>query len=742
MDEPLISNAESLSPEDAVLLLEAMAQAMEKMKNEQEEAESALAAEIEGKLRLRMSQRSQKENEWTRSQDLYMGKLSSGIYRRVFPADPEKEAQKEKLRVNIIRPKVKTAVSQLVSSQFGGGEKNWNLLPSKVPQTVGGVDPVTAVKLMEDEIEDQLEETDYVREIKAAMYNCLILGTAVVKGPLNVGRMRKVWEPVLAEDGMSVIRVPRMTTEHVPCIKSVDPWMFYPDMTVRKIDDAEDAIEIHAMSKRDLLKLRSHKGYKAEQIEKILQEDNKDFIASSHAPPYSFLNSDLFKDKYLVWEYHGRIDRSCLCKMGIDLPMDEDPVESFWGEVWGSAGKIIRIDLANLETACSVPYAVDTWEEDPSSIFGFGLPLINEDQQRVAEGMWDVIVDNAKISSGPQVVLDKTSIEPSKDGAWNLEPWKVWLNKGFTSASQAMQFAEVPNRQQELTNVLEMAKAFADEEAAIPLLAGGMDAPNLASGATGLALVAKASTSVLHEKSAQWDDNITSKVIGWMYDWNMQYNPKEDIKGDFEVDVRTTTSYLRQHMESINLEKLIAQASQNPDLNKVIKLDEAARALVANMQLPSNRLVRNEKEVQAWEQQQQQNQQPDPALLKLEVDKQALEIEKMKLQLEAQKLQWEREDGMQRAQMEYQAKQEANDARVIESQAKVQGEQLKKEQEYIQFATRTRMDKAKLDAEIAMKLRAQSAQEFVDGAKLELDANKQRLTERELNLAEKTGEGI
>ena len=69
-------------------------------------------------------------------------------------------------------------------------------------------------------------------------------------------------------------------------------------------------------------------------------------------------------------------------------------------------------------------------------------------------------------------------------------------------------------------------------------------------------------------------------------------------------------------------------------------------------------------------------------------------------------------------------------------------EQLKKEQEYIQFATKTQMDKAKLDAEIAMKLRAQSAQEFVDGAKLELDANKQRLTERELNLAEKTGEGI
>lgn len=741
MDELLISNEQVLSPEDAELLMEAIAQAAEKMKSEQEQAEASLAAEIEGKLRQRMSQRSLKENDWTRSQDLYMGKLSNGIYRRVFPLEGEKNKEKEKLRVNIIRPKVKTAVSQLVSAQFGGGEKNWNLLPSKVPQTLGDqVDPEIAVKLMEDEIEDQLEETDYVRETKAAMYNCLILGTAVMKGPVNTGRLRKVWEPTIGPEGYP-IRVPRMTTEYIPCIKSVDPWMFYPDMTVRKIEDAEDAIEIHAYSKRDLMKLLVHPGFRQEYVQKVLEDGNKDFIAQSHMPQYSFLNSDLFKDKYLVWEYHGRVDRGCLCKMGVDLPQ-ETVGESFWGEVWGCNGYIIRIDLANLETACGVPYAVDTWEEDPSSIFGFGLPLINEDQQRVAEGMWGVIVDNAKISSGPQVVLDKTSIEPGKEGAWNLEPWKVWLNKGFTSASQAMQFAEVPNRQQELTNVLEMAKAFADEESAIPLLAGGMDAPNLASGATGLALVAKASMSVLHEKSAQWDDNITSKVIGWMYDWNMQYNSKEDIKGDFEVDVRTTTSYLRQYMESINLEKLIAQASQNPDLNKVIKMDEAVKALVANMQLPSNRLVRNSEEIAEWEQKQQENQQPDPAVLKLQIDQQQIEIEKMKLQLEQQRMEYEREQGMMKAQMEYKAKQEANDAHVIESQAKVQGEQLKKDQEYIQFATRTQMDKAKLDAEIAMKTRAQTSQEFLDGAKLELDANKQRLMERELNLAERTGEGI
>ena len=200
-----------------------------------------------------------------------------------------------------------------------------------------------------------------------------------------------------------------------------------------------------------------------------------------------------------------------------------------------------------------------------------------------------------------------------------------------------------------------MAKSFADEEAAIPLLAGGMEAPQMTSGATGLALIAKAGTSVLHEKAQQWDDNITGRVIQWMYDWNMQYGEDENSKGDFEVDVRSTTSYLRQHMEIVNLEKLIAQTSQNPELQRIIKLDDAAKALVSNMQLPSNKLVRNDQEQQQWDQEQQQkqqNQQPDPQVLKAQADMARIEVEKEKIALERERLQWDREQGQMRAQME------------------------------------------------------------------------------------------
>ena len=760
MEDGLISNAPSeamllaveASPEEAQAILEAIEAEALRLQNEKQQAMDQLASEIETTLRTRMHQRSQKENEWTLSRDLHMGSLATPIYRPIFPEPGAESASlrgRKKIRLNIIKPKVKTAVSQLISAQFGGGEKNWGLLPDKVPEIDTNVDPAIAVKKMEEVIEDQLEATDYMRECKLAMYDMAILGTGILKGPINSGKLKKIWRQELTVDEFGqqkVVRIPELTPEYIPCVKRVDPWMFYPDMTVKDIACAEDAIEIHPMSKRDLLRLQKHPAYYPDVIQDILTENKKDFVAQSQIPPYSFMNSDLFKDKWLVIERHGRVDRGCLCKMGIDLPPDSEELESFWAEVWVCSGKIIRMELSNLETTDSVPYAVDVWEDDPSCIFGFGLPLLNEDQQRVAEGMWDVIVENAKISSGPQVVIDKSLIEPNRDGRYDIEPWNVFLTKQFgVDARQAIQFHEVPNRQQELSNVLEMAKGFADEEAAIPLLAGGMDAPQLSSGATGLALVAKASTSVLHEKAQQWDDNVTSKVIEWMYDWNMQYNDDETIKGSYEVDVRTTTSFLRQHMEIINLEKLIAQTAQNPELQKVVKLDEAAKALLTNMQLPSNKLVRNAEEVRQFveqQQQQAQNQPPDPAVLKAQADMARIEVEKEKIALERERLQFQREQAYHQAQMQYAAKQEANDARVLEAQSGLVKEQLKRDTALIQAGGRQEVEYAKLQQDAQKNERDLSIKEFMAGAKLELEANQQALTREELKMKRETGSGI
>ena len=59
-----------------------------------------------------------------------------------------------------------------------------------------------------------------------------------------------------------------------------------------------------------------------------------------------------------------------------------------------------------------------------------------------------------------------------------------------------------------------MAKDFGNEESLIPLIQGGMSDPNIAdAGATGMAMIMQASTSVLSNKAREWDDNITRKVV-------------------------------------------------------------------------------------------------------------------------------------------------------------------------------------------------------------------------------------
>lgn len=740
----LVTSPEALSPEDA-MMLEELAREQQRMLDEKQQAMLSLAQEVERTYVERLGHRSQKEAEWTIAQDLYMGKLAEKRVHYLFPENEEQRAAnqfKHKYRVNIVRPKVDAVVSQLVSAQFGSGEKNWCLLPSKVVEIDTNVDPSNAVKRMEDQIEDQLEETDYATEYKKAIEDMAILGTAVLKGPVNAGKLKKIWAQ--EQDPMTgqIVRKAQLVPEYVPCVKRVNPWFFFPDHTVQRIDDATDTIEVHPMSRRDLMRLQNHPGYIQDAIARCLENEPKDFNMTKLAPQQAFANSELFKNKYTVLERHGPVDRDCLCKMGIDLPFS-DMRETFWAEVVVCNGEVIRLELANLDTADSVPYAVDVWEEDPASIFGFGLPLLVEDQQRIADGLWNAIVMNAKLTSGPQVGINRAVIQPMSDGSHDIVPWKVWaINEYGANIQQAIQFYDVPNRQEDLAAVLDLAKGFADEEASIPPLIGGLETPNLTSGATGTAMVYKNATTMLHHRAQQLSDRITKKVIEWMYDWNMQYNDDETLKGDYEIDVRTPTSYLRQHMELQNLEKLINQTSQNPELAKAIKVEEAVKAMVTNMQLPSNNLVRNAEEIQQYMQQMQQNQQPDPKMLEMQIRQQELEIEKQKLQLEQQKMQFEMGLNQQRAQMEFQERMEANDARIAESNAKVLDAQLKRDTAMVQYAARQQMDLAKLEAQIQTKERDQQIKEFELGIKAEIDANAQSLVKEELQLKRERGSGI
>ena len=78
----------------------------------------------------------------------------------------------------------------------------------------------------------------------------------------------------------------------------------------------------------------------------------------------------------------------------------------------------------------------------------------------------------------------------------------------------------------------------------------------------------------------------------------------------------------------------------------------------------------------------------------------------------------------------------------MEAASGLQQDQLRRDTALITLAAKQDVEYAKVAADTKIKERDLAIKEFTAGARLELDTNKQALTQQELDLARTTGEGI
>ena len=698
-----------------------------------------LALNIEAKFTDRASRRITKETEWLTSSKLYYGSLS--IHQgsaRTSDRPFGNSGTTNRPDVNIVRGKCAIAISQCVSMQFAGGEKNWDLVPSPDDKAPDSADKAHK---MSNTIETQLENCQYGRESRRAISDMVILGTGVLKGPVNTGKLKTVYKP--SSQDPNAVWLPEPSVDSTPTIEYVNPWFFYPDDTVNDFNYAKDALQVHPKSAIELKKLMGHPGFFKEAIAEVLKDKPAEYKSENYSEYATLTDSNpyLFTDKYTVIEYHGPVTATQLETLEIS-PAYDSLNEEYYGEVWVCQGKIIRLELENIEACFELPFAVATWEKDPSSVFGFGAPQLMKDAQRVVTQTWHMILDNASLSSGPQVAMHKGYIEPA-DNSWDMAPRKAWyLTDQSVNVDNAIQFFNVPNVQENLMPVMELARMFAEEESMTPAIAGGMESPQAMDTATGALMMRNASTTLLDFKAEEWDDSVTEKVIRRMYAWNMQYSPDPYIKGNYSIDVRSSTEYKNKQMHLRDLEKLSVEATQNPELGILLNLDEVSRARLAMMKLPGGKIVRTPEEVAAAREEQAKNQPPDPNVLKAQTDQMKLELEAAKLRLEEQRLQFDASQNQQREQWEHDEKMSANFARLREAEAMVLRTQNEKEIQILQLASRSEDEAEKRDIMRQIATQNNETKTFLKAMEETRKQQEALLVEKEIDLANKTGKGI
>lgn len=730
---------------DVVITPEAMEE-MEKIAKAMEEERQRvlfdLSLSIEKKFEERQARRQTKETEWLESMRLYLGSLATD-YRSTAGGFFRGNSTNRRPDHNLVKSKCLTAIAQGLSMQFSGGDKNWDLNPPIVAD-IDQKEAEIKAEAMEAEIYDQLTATKYGFKCRQAYEDRVILGTGILKGPLPSKFAELTYEMTPLPSG-TVVPVPTYKVKDKPVLFRVDPWMFFPDDTVNDIDDAEDTIELHPFSKSQLRALTKNPGFFAEAVNDVLKEEPKEYINRT-LNEYSSLTSsgsNIFRDKYVVLEYHGPVSRTQLDTLEI-CPAYESPSETYYGEVWVCQGRVLRVELEAIEGLFQLPYAVCPWEADPCSIFGFGNPQILKDPQRIATQTLHMILDNASASSRSQLVMNREMVEPA-DGDWTITPGKIWQNTDYPMADvrQAFQFFDVPNQTGALMPVLSLAREFAQEESALPQMVAGLESSQAGSdSATGLGILQQNSTIVSDFLAEQWDDRITEKIITRFYHYNMQYNPKPEILGDFEVDVRSSTEYRNKQLVIRDVEKLSVESAQNPELAQVLNQKELQRVRLSMMHLPSKLIIKSDEQLQQEQEAAAANPQPDPAMIELEIKKQEADTNAAKVQLEMRKMRFEMTLNQQREVMQHDERMSANEARMREAQARVLEAQLNREIEMLKLAQKDEVERARIMADLDKNNAQVETQKFLKGIEAQQRAVDQAQTAEELKMKRETGSGI
>ena len=416
---------------------------------------------------------------------------------------------------------------------------------------------------MEDEINDQLSEAKYNGVQRKAIDQMAKLGTGIIMGPVVLDEWRDTWKivpnPTTKKSDYVKARVPN--TSKRPGVQWVDCWNFYPDMSASDPDEWGFAFVQYLVNDSTFRKYGKRFNFDKDVMKDCLAMtpfNVRTLRWMNELRDLSETNNTL-DNRYRLLRYYGELDEDDLRAIGKDPEAMGLAGETISGIVWLCEGRVLKIDLNPLDSG-DMPFSVCYTDKDEASPFGRGIPRIMRGEQESINATWRMKHDNAGLSVCPQVVMKANAVVPA-DGDYHMKPKKLWYVADETqNVNNVFSLFPIDSHQAELDNLLQLAIKFADDVTQLPLIMQG-DAP-VQQTAQGMALLYNSSTVVLRRCVKFYDDGVSEPLIERFYDWNMQFNDREDIKGDFRAIARGSATLLDKEQQGKALDTAMQMAMQ------------------------------------------------------------------------------------------------------------------------------------------------------------------------------------
>ena len=398
-------------------------------------------------------------------------------------------------------------------------------------------------------------ECRYHSEVRKVVQNAAKVGIGILKGPVpTIRRMRaaeeKEIQPNVKEWTVS------MVAKLAPTSKCVSHWNFYPDGNCgENIQDGDYVFERDDITARRLRELKQDPSYIHEMLDMCLEEGPISAVdgAKTLKPGEKVKEHQLFE----IWYYHGMVSKKdmeaagCRCEDDKDYPAIATMVND----------RIIKVTLSPLDSG-EFPYDIMVWQRRTDSWTGDGVGRQMRECQKGANAGVRNLMDNAALSAGPQIVIDRSKIIPA-NGRWELTPRKVWytkVNEEVADVTKAFMIVSIETRQVELMNMLHFWLKEAEDVTGLPMLLQGQQGS--ASDTLGGMQILNNNGSTVMRKLAKAFDDLTEPHINRYYEWLLLHGP-QDAKGDFTINARGSSALVERDQQAQQLVQIIA-LSLNP----------------------------------------------------------------------------------------------------------------------------------------------------------------------------------
>ena len=436
-----------------------------------------------------------------------------------------------------------------------------------------------AAKKMEKKIHDQLEESHAKKHLRAAAFECALFGTGVMKGPFAVDKEYANWD----EEGEY-----SPTFKTIPQTTSVSIWNFYPDPDAATMEEAEFVVERHKMSRSQVRALKNRPYFRANAIDNVLRL-GENYRKEWWEHIMEDNSEEDRADRFEVLEFWGFVDREIIEDQGVDIPSELKDADQLSVNIWIANGQVLRL-VMNPFTPAYIPYFAAPYEMNPYSIFGVGIAENMDDTQTLMNGFMRMAVDNAALSGNLLIEVDETNLVPGQD--LSVYPGKVFRRQGG-APGQAIFGTKFPNVSNENMQMFDKARVLADESTGFPSFAHGQTGVSgVGRTASGISMLMSAANGSIRNVVKNIDDYLLAPLGKAFFNFNMQFDFDQEIKGDLEVKARGTESLMANEVRSQRLMQFM-QVVSNPALAPFARMDYIVREIAKSMDLDPDKVGNN-----------------------------------------------------------------------------------------------------------------------------------------------------